>query len=348
MIDAAEILGPATTARAKPTAANGHRPDRPMPVVFSARELMATKLPEPRWAVPGILPEGLTLLAGKPKAGKSFLALGLAVAVAAGGTALGQVQVEQGAVLYAALEDTKRRLQDRLAAHLGDDAVPDSLHFMLQVPRQGDGGLEWLLSWAQSHQDARLLVVDTLARFRPPVDGRGSAYDQDYAALVGLKRIADSCRVAVVVIHHTRKQAASDPLDEVSGTHGLAGAADAVQVLKRDRDRSAAAELYMTGRDIEERRLPLRWDPQITAWTLTAPQLTPERQAITDWLLQAGHQQPHAIAAAVLKERGTVRQLLRRMHIAGQVRQDGDGAYFVPSRVTPVTVVTGVTGDVMP
>ncbi len=86
---------------------------RPPPTVFTAAELMAQDIPPVRWILPGILPEGLTILAGKPKMGKSWLALDLSVAVATGGKVLG-LQVEQAGVLYLALEDTKRRLQDRL------------------------------------------------------------------------------------------------------------------------------------------------------------------------------------------------------------------------------------------
>src|SRR5262249_58141949 len=78
---------------------------------FTAAELVAMELPEPRWAVEGILPEGVTVLAGKPKLGKSWLALNVALAVAGGGVALGAVRVEGGLVLYLALEDTRRRLQ---------------------------------------------------------------------------------------------------------------------------------------------------------------------------------------------------------------------------------------------
>ena len=81
---------------------------------FSAADLLALTLPEPKWAVAGLLPAGFSVLAGKPKLGKSWLGLDIALAVALGGVALGSIHVSQGDVLYLALEDTTRRLQTRI------------------------------------------------------------------------------------------------------------------------------------------------------------------------------------------------------------------------------------------
>jgi hypothetical protein len=85
------------------------RPD-PLAAAWTADRLMAATFPEPRWAVPGILLEGVSLLAGPPKVGKSWLSLGLGVGIAAGWTVLGEITVQAGPVLYLALEDTLRRL----------------------------------------------------------------------------------------------------------------------------------------------------------------------------------------------------------------------------------------------
>ena len=79
---------------------------------WSAAELLAADFPEPTWAVPGFVPVGLTVLAGRPKVGKSWLALQIAIAKGTGGVALNQ-RVTPGRVLYLALEDNGRRLRDR-------------------------------------------------------------------------------------------------------------------------------------------------------------------------------------------------------------------------------------------
>jgi RecA-family ATPase len=94
------------------------------PATFTAAELMAMELPPVRWVIPDILPEGVTFLAGKPKMGKSWMALGLGIAVATGGVALGTKQVEQGEVLYLALEDNRRRIHNRLNKLLSGRTAP--------------------------------------------------------------------------------------------------------------------------------------------------------------------------------------------------------------------------------
>ena len=238
------------------------RPERNgrIPETVTAADLMATELPPVRWGVRGVLPEGVTLLAGKPKLGKSWLALGLCVAVAAGGVALGTRQVEQGDVLYLALEDNRRRLQKRLGKMLCGPA-PEGLEIATAWPKLDEGGVEALGAWLGEHPEARLVAVDTLAKIRPRTRGQ-NVYQDDYAALEELLPLAAEHEVAIVVVHHTRKMAAADPLDEISGSTGLTGGVDGVLVLKRDRGK-ADAVLHVDGRDIEEpAEFALKWMPR--------------------------------------------------------------------------------------
>jgi hypothetical protein len=107
---------------------------------FTATGLMGTIFPEPRFAVPGLVAEGLNLFAGGPKIGKSWLALGLGVAVASGGRALGSIPVDRGDVLYLALEDTPRRLQSRLRSVLQGQPAPDGLNFATEWRPMPEGG----------------------------------------------------------------------------------------------------------------------------------------------------------------------------------------------------------------
>ena len=55
------------------------------PQTFTAAELMCKELPPVREVVPGVFPEGVSLLVGKPKMRKTFTALGLCISVATGG-----------------------------------------------------------------------------------------------------------------------------------------------------------------------------------------------------------------------------------------------------------------------
>ena len=151
---------------------------------FSAKELEAMRFPELEYIVPGFLVEGLTLLGGKPKAGKSWLCLDTATAVASGGICLGDAQCQEGDVLYLALEDNARRLQRRLRAQR--QGFPARLRIECRWPRLDDGGIEKIRDWAEEAEDPRLIVIDTRAKVMPAAtaDRRdGQSYQADYASM---------------------------------------------------------------------------------------------------------------------------------------------------------------------
>jgi len=301
------------------------------PAIFSLRELLSWNLPPVRWAIPGILPEGLTLLAGKPKLGKSWLALSAALAIAAGGVAFGKQPVPQGDVLYLALEDNVRRLQARAKQLLASmTAVPHGLEFALTWPRLQEGGLASLEDYLKAHPQVRLVVIDTWARIAPPSEGkRCSQYEEDYEALTPLKRLTDTYHISLLLVHHLRKTGASDVLDEVTGSTGLTGAVDGALILKRERG-ELDATLFVTGRDVErEQQLALSFDPATALWTLAGKaeevNLSKERQEIIDLLREQvpDGMSPRDVAEALDKNYHTTRSLLRKMEEAGEIRRLG-------------------------
>ncbi len=176
--------------------------------IFSAAELQGRVFPPIKWIVPGILPEGLTLLAGKPKIGKSWIALDFALAVASGGAVMGR-ECDPGPVLYLALEDNPRRLQRRLRLVAGSTPWPHELGFHTEWPRL-DAGLGRMREWVISRPGARLLIVDTLAVIRPPARAAESVHSSDYSALRGLHQLANEHALGVLVVHHLRKADADD------------------------------------------------------------------------------------------------------------------------------------------
>lgn len=319
---------------------------------WTAAELMATDFPEPRWAVPGLIAEGVTVLAGPPKAGKSWLALGLGLATATGGRALGAIDVDAGPALYCALEDTGRRLKTRLARVLGPAPAPDTLTLATWCPPLPSGGADLIAGWITRHDGARLVVIDVLARVRGATGRDVSAYDADYRAVCLAKDVADKHRVPLVIVHHTRKQSAADFLDEVSGTQGVAGAADSVLVLRRMRGR-ADAVLHVTGRDVEEASLALTFAADIGAWQLSATpadevMLGDTRAAILRYVREHDGSTPKAIAEGTGIDPATVRQTARRMAEDGQL-DSGHGRYFAVTHVTDVTFPgQGTDGSVTP
>jgi hypothetical protein len=236
------------------------------PPFISAHKLMDMDIPLTRWAVPGLISEGLTILAGAPKLGKSWFSLNLCTSVSNGGIALGRFNVEAGDVLYLALEDTPRRMQERLRLVLQDSSPPDNLDFLLECPPFDKGGGEAIESWLKSHPHARLIVIDTFKKVRQMRVSRNDFYGEDYDQAGQFKALADKYGVAIVLVHHTTKLGSDDPLKSVSGSMGITGAADTILVLTRDRQ-SDTATLFVTGRDVEESRLAFRWTKATCSWT---------------------------------------------------------------------------------
>ncbi|MGX1975480.1 AAA family ATPase [Streptomyces kronopolitis] len=301
---------------------------------WTADELMSMEFPEPKWAVPGLLSEGVNLLAGPPKVGKSWLSLGLALSVAAGGQAMDSVPVEGGPVLYLALEDTPRRLQTRMRKVLGGDPAPSTLTLATSCPPLPQGGAEQIAQWCDRNPEARMIVIDVFAKMRGTSAPGSSAYDADYAAVGHAKRIADYYGIAMVLVHHVRKAGSDDFLAEVSGTNGLAGAADATLVLKRSRGQ-ADGVLHVTGRDVDEAEYALRFYAEAGAWQLLEGPaadhtISDSRATILRYVRENPGAAPKQIAEGTGLVSALVRQTCSRMAKDVQLIRK-DGGYVVPS-----------------
>jgi hypothetical protein len=289
---------------------------------WTAAELLAAELPEQRWAVDGLLPEGLTLFAGAPKMGKSWLALGLGIAVAAGGYALGTIEVEPGEVLYLALEDNARRLQVRLRMLLGEDRAPEGLHLETEWARLDEGGLERLTSWLDEHPATRLVIVDVWTRVRPYAREQSNRYQADYEAASLLQGVAVNYGVAIIALYHTRKAEAADFVETVQGTFGTAGAADTIVVVKRTRG-EADATLYVTGRDVVEDELALRFAPETGTWELLGDAaeygLGKTRKEILDAVRAHGALTPKQVSDLTTVGHELAKKTMQRMFDDGQL-----------------------------
>lgn len=325
---------------------------------WTADVLAATVLPEQRWAVPGLLPAGLVVLAGAPKVGKSWLLLDLCLRVAMGSPVLGTCEVEAGPTLYLALEDTPRRLQSRMGMLLRDDEkAPATAHLHTSWPRMGDGGADLLRGHMEAHPDTRVVAVDVLSRIRDLAKSDGGMYDADYEAMHAFKKIADDFDVLVLVNHHDRKAKAEDWMTTVSGTRGVTGAADAILLLTKPRG-TADGLLSITGRDVEEAQHALKFSGG--QWTLLDQpartySLSDTRARILRLLLDHPGLRPAEVADRLDGvSRDNAKQTLARMREDQQVRADATGRYRAlgdsGSGVTTVTVspdqpASGDSGD---
>lgn len=324
----------------------------PFAKAWSADRLMAAHFPPPQWAVPGLIPEGLTILAGPPKVGKSWLSLNLALGVAAGTPVLGEIDVDPGPVLYLALEDTARRLQDRMGKVLADAPAPPDLTLLTEFPTLPAGGSDALAGWLTERPDARLVIVDVLAKLRGITPAGMSPYEADYAAMGRAKRLADDFGVAVVLVHHVRKMGAEDFTAELSGTNGIPGAADTILSLKRPRG-EADGVLHITGRDVDETEHALTFDPACGAWMLldgpaVDHTLSGTRAVVLAYLREHPGATPKEVSDGTGQDRSLVRRTCARMADDQQLRRTVNGRYFPADTPDPPIGVPSVPASQTP
>jgi AAA domain/Transcriptional regulator, AbiEi antitoxin len=337
-------------------AANGHRrPEDASGLLVGLRNgawLDAQVFPPLTYAVPGLIPEGSVLLVGPPKIGKSWLVLAAALAAASGGRALG-IKVERRPVLYLALEDGDRRLQDRCRRLLAGP-ISEAFEYLTRV--EHGRVLDTIAAWLEREHDAPpLVILDTLGKVMPQALPGESAYQRDYrvgTALAGLA--AAHPGIAMLTNHHDRKANSNDFVDSVSGTHGLAGAADTILVLTRDRGETAAL-LQVTGRDVPEGEYALTFTDG-AVWDLDGADLGEAAKHAREARATAGlgdrsaevvrfaGQHPDGVTPAqVAKELGVeqnaARAYLSRLAEAGRLSKPRRGLY------TPVASVASVASE---
>jgi hypothetical protein len=286
----------------------------------SVEDLLKREFPPIKWAIPDIVPEGVTLLSAREKMGKSWLVLGWLLAVATGGKALGCKQVEQGAVLYLALEDSERRLKERIKGVLkGRTLDLSGFEYATQWEKADEGGAERLDEWLTDHPHTRLVVIDVLKMWRAKTNTRDGIYNVDYESVEDLLALSKKHNVSIVIVHHNNKQLKpEDPFDNISGSTGLLGAVDAIIVMQRERGKDVAS-YWITGKDIEATsRHAMVWKPKTLSWVLEGDAEkyfeSEERQEI-EALLESdgGLWTPKEIAEALDKKHATVRWLVPKM-----------------------------------
>lgn len=215
--------------------------------------------------IDGLLYPGTYLFVGAPKLGKSFLMAQLAYHISMG-TPLWNYPVRQGTVLYLALEDDYRRLQERLYRMFGA-AENENLFFSVSASQLGNGLDEQLDQFVRDYPDTSLIIIDTLQKVRE-VGGDSYSYANDYQIITRLKQFADRHGVCLLLVHHTRKQNADDKFDMISGTNGLLGAADGAFLLAKEKRTGNTATLDVSGRDQQDQRLHLFRNEETLAWEL--------------------------------------------------------------------------------
>ena len=205
-----------------------------------AETLLSTPMSKTMFIVDGLISQGVNVISGASKIGKSWLMLWLGLQVAQGNSIWG-LPTLQCDVLYLSLEDTQRRIKDRL--YNLTDSAPDNLYFAVTSGLIGGGLEEQITDFLTEHSATKLVIIDTLQKVR---DSKGSAgkagmYGNDYDDISSIKRIADGFNIAII------------------------SAADTNFILRRKRSGNAAT-LLVSGRDVEYQELTLQFNDLV--WEL--------------------------------------------------------------------------------
>ena len=304
------------------------------PTVISAAELALKEIPPTLWLVKDFLPDGTSLLCGNPKGGKSAMSMGIALSVATGGSFLEHFDPvgKVGSVLYIALEDSEKRLKDRLLKLNHNLNFPDNVFFTRKWAK-GEKGIDDLRKYLDKNPDTILVVVDTLEKIRPVLQIGANPYSHDYAAIAPFQDIAAEYSIGILIIHHTRKASSDNPLHRVSGTQGLTGAADQIMVLERN-PKSNTGTLDIIGRDIEEVTLNLNFEKERVKWSWASIEsiMSEQRAAILQILREdTDALGPKEIAEYSGQKSNNVRKLLLSMVKDGQLVKKTRGRYTISS-----------------
>jgi len=312
--------------------------------IYSATQLLSADLHLPYFFVANLIQEGLIILAGKPKMGKSLLATNIAVALMHGNNALGSIETDPLGVLYLALEDSPRRMKSKIATILNGYPANDRFHVVFSWSRMDTSLFSDLETFINEHPETKLVIIDTFTRIRGRKRPGASLYEKDYNEAALLKEFADKHGIGIILIHHLRKSESKDPLDMVSGSVGITGAADTILVLTRGRGEGDAV-LYVTGRDIEEATFGLKFNKKLLSWEISGSaaeqKLTTERLQVFEILKNSKEPLKLAvIAAAVAKKLPVTHKHLAALISDKLVEQTGYGLYQIAK-----TDETGKSGE---
>ena len=276
--------------------------------LIDAEEIFYGTYNPPPMMIEGILPAGLTMFSGDSKIGKSWLVLWLCLKLA-GGEPVWGIPVKKRSVIYLALEDRERRIQDRM--HQLVDVPPDNLKFGFSCGVIGKELEDQIRGALKKYPDISVMFIDTLQLVRENTSGAVNAYSKDYQDLSALKKIADDADIGIVLVHHTKKEKSEkDPFSNSNGSTALQGAPDTAWSLSKDNRFGDTATLSVTGRDVETMQIRLKLNGVIWECVEILDQAAIRRRQIPEWIFK--------VPESILSDgwfHGTMTDLLNRLQI---------------------------------
>lgn len=301
--------------------------------LITAKQLLETNLPEIKYLVEEILPSGLTIFAGRPKSGKSFLVLDLAITIASGGMFLQKYRSIENKVLYISNEDSYNRLQKRMKNIVLEKEIRnieslENFYLDTDFPKLNEAGYIKLLKVVEQNKIG-LVIIDTFQKQISASREYDTIYGREYKITGRLQTFATENNIGLLTVHHTRKSEADNPTDAILGTTGISGSADTIWVLSNQNGKPI---LELQGKDIEPQSLQLEFKNSIWRYKqdFVNLNLTPERQEIYNLLIKEGRvMKTGEIAEKLNKEKNNISTLLKRMVNEGVISNPSYGEYSI-------------------
>jgi hypothetical protein len=301
---------------------------------ISHEQLMQTEYPDTPWAVDGLFQAGCTLLAGKPKHGKSFLTMQACYAVAYERHCLSHFAVTSGTALYFSLEDYASRVKKRttsLFPHL--PTSPYSVQWAFKAPTMGGGFAEHLMRELDANRTVRLVVIDTLRCIRDVSAGSYNLYQEDSEFVGTINQIGQDYCVAIVLVHHTRKAKGEDIFDEINGTSGMRGSSSTNMVLEPTTGEYDAI-LHVESKDLDGTKAYALKRTTHGGWRYVAEgeeaQVTNARKQIVQAIRELGPSNFKDVSVHVQRPYDSVRMMMQRMAALGLLLHFDKFRYDVP------------------
>jgi len=319
---------PVQGSEQRPALGTRYCPPEPKRDTWTVSRLLTTAFPETRYCVPDLLPTGLGILAGLPKRGKSFLALALSIAVSCGGRFLDK-GLDKGHVVYVALEDSPRRIKDRLQKMSAPATCDLSFEFSWQpLDKGGMAGLGKLIEETRP----KLVILDTLTRcFSSRIDWLKQ--NDTTSVLSVLQRMAIDHDMTILLIDHLRKgsSAEGDSIQDVAGSIAKTACLDTLWTLHRKRGEHGAT-LQAVGRDLaDDVELRLYFDRVTCTWQVAEDALSEGQREVIKSVASLKRATCQQVALSLGRNKGTVYRSLQDLLESGYLIQEGD-TYVVASR----------------
>jgi RecA-family ATPase len=284
--------------------------------------------PDDDWLVDGLIPNGVSILVGDPKMGKSFLAQQLAIAVATDDLFLGSRKSKTGNVVYLAWEDSVKRIQKRTKAS-GKVATPGVVYSF--KPTLSGKDLSWMEGCIERYPDMRLLVIDTITYLRGGNSSNADSYTKDVQFMAPLTAMSEKLGFSIIAITHMNQLTkVTDVYHKIQGSTGQPGSADNIIFLTRSSRSSENGKLMISGREIDEFEVKLRFNKKTWVWSEDA--LPQAELTVNDKILALLKQQTKPLSPKDISQQigvSSCRTQLTRMAENSEIIRVSKGLYGV-------------------